>query len=231
MKKTIWLFIFCGTLAAMLAGQNINVYSPRTGDYWVAPEKYTIQWIKTGNMDNYVTIRLRNSSGLVQVLTDKTENDGSFDCFFSNPVPAPGKYYIRIRTLIDGVAGDSGEFAFGPPQNIKITSPMGGEKWTVGSTPKPITWTTENISGKISIDLHQYVKESNGTKYLGTIAENIDSSTGSYSWAGLYGAPRQRALPGYYCVSIQLGRSLKFRRMSKPFFLVNANLGGFQTRN
>jgi hypothetical protein len=98
---------------------------------------------------------------------------------------------------------------------------MGGEKWTIGSTQYPITWTTENISGKIAISLHQYVKEINGTKYLGTIAENIDSSAGSYSWpAGKYGSPSQRALPGDYCVSIQLGRSLQFKRFSKPFSLV-----------
>jgi hypothetical protein len=220
MKKAIWLLIFCGTLGTMLAGQTINVYSPKTGDYWVAPDKYTIKWKATGSMDSFVTIRLRNSSGLVQVLADKTENDGSFDCPFSNPVPAPGKYYIRVRTLSDGVTGDSGEFSFGPPQEFAIASPMGGEKWTIGPTHS-ISWTAKNISGKISISLHQYVKESNGTKYLGTIAENIDSSAGSYSWpAGKYGSPSQKALPGDYCVSIQLGRSLQFKRFSKPFSLV-----------
>lgn len=81
-------------------------------------------------------------------------------------------------------------------QHFSVTSPMGGEKWVVGS-PHPITWTFSGIPGTTKVRLMLF---HNGTK-VGNIAESLAVGTGglgSYAWqTGAYIGGTAPAGDGY----------------------------------
>jgi hypothetical protein len=51
-------------------------------------------------------------------------------------------------------AGTWGLFKWIPSSGITVTSPNGGESWTIGST-KNITWTSSNLTGNVKIELNR----------------------------------------------------------------------------
>jgi subtilisin family serine protease len=56
-----------------------------------------------------------------------------------------------------------------------VLSPNGGESWDLASTEE-ITWTTASVSSPLIIQLYQ------GESFVGKIAQDVDPSTGSYTW-------------------------------------------------
>jgi hypothetical protein len=66
-------------------------------------------------------------------------------------------------------------FWIGPPQ-IRVTSPNGGESWTVGNTEE-ITWLSENFDGT---DVKIEYSTNSGTDWLPVT--NSTPNTGSYFW-------------------------------------------------
>jgi len=63
----------------------------------------------------------------------------------------------------------------GPLGSVSLTSPVGGENWSTGSTQN-ISWTSSNISD-VKLDL----STNNGSSWM-SIAASVPANTGSYSW-------------------------------------------------
>jgi hypothetical protein len=80
----------------------------------------------------------------------------------------------RVYTNVTSNQTDQNYTAALPPA-LALTSPDGGEHWTLGAT-KNITWTASNYTGKVRLVLFK-----SGVK-LGTIFSNISAAPGSYSW-------------------------------------------------
>jgi len=84
-----------------------------------------------------------------------------------------------IKSIPTGIAFWSGRT---PPVqgSITVTSPAGGEEWTIGSA-QSIIWTSTGVTGNVNINL--YRKGS----LLGKIAGNVPVADGAYNWtAGSY---------------------------------------------
>lgn len=63
---------------------------------------------------------------------------------------------------------------------LSLTAPNGGEEWTIGTEYK-ITWTSNQVGGLCDLLLYKKGKP------VGTIAEDLEISAGSYAWkAGDY---------------------------------------------
>jgi hypothetical protein len=60
-------------------------------------------------------------------------------------------------------------------QTITVTSPIGGEDWTLGST-HPITWTSSGVTGNVRIVLYKRATA------VGVIQDNVPAAQGSISW-------------------------------------------------
>ena len=85
-------------------------------------------------------------------------------------------------------------FAFAAAQTIEVTSPKGGESWTLG-TSKIITWTAKGFPANTKARL---VLLLNGAK-VGDVAVNVPIAQGSWTWAkaGYYVGGTAAAGAGY----------------------------------
>jgi len=63
-------------------------------------------------------------------------------------------------------------------QTLTLTSPNGGENWTIGSTAT-ITW---NASGVTTVRLILHKGGTGAVNRLGIIAQGLNAASGSYSW-------------------------------------------------
>jgi hypothetical protein len=77
--------------------------------------------------------------------------------------------YGMAVTGIDAVLGLAGS------ETIQVSSPNGGEGWTVGSTQN-ITWTSSGVIDNVRME----VSTNGGAGYSGIVAST--ANTGSYSW-------------------------------------------------
>ncbi len=63
---------------------------------------------------------------------------------------------------------------FPTPPTLQLTSPNGGQTWQAGTT-NPITWTSTNPSGSVSVEVYR------GGLFLATLA-TVPMTSGSYAW-------------------------------------------------
>ncbi|MCJ7524917.1 MAG: GPI anchored serine-threonine rich family protein [Candidatus Aminicenantes bacterium] len=111
-KKIIFMQIALFFLSALAFSQTIEVTSPHTGDTWYKGQTNTIAWTKTGTMDDFVKIKLRNSTSTAVELDIVTPiaNNGTYSWKIPTSV-APGEYVIRVRVMEGAVYGESGVFS------------------------------------------------------------------------------------------------------------------------
>ena len=159
--------------AKRLPPPEITITSPHLEDKWKQGNTYTIVWTKTGNMNSYVKIRLYQGSTKILGITDKTENDGSYQWTVPSSV-TNGQYTIRVKTIDNKVYDDSDTFTISNA-SITITNPHSGDKWVKGNS-YTIKWTKAgNMNSYVKIRLYQ-----GSTKILG-ITDKTEND-GSYQW-------------------------------------------------
>ncbi|MCK5058031.1 MAG: hypothetical protein KAT34_15360 [Candidatus Aminicenantes bacterium] len=110
-------------------------------------------------------------------------------------------YYLSVydsQTALTNVDSD----LFTPiPGTLRLMSPNGGETWSIGA-PQDITWDTTGVVGNVLIALYK-----DGSP-VGMIADEVDSSTGTYPWtAGSYDGGT--AAPG-------TGYTIKIKEIGMP---------------
>ena len=115
-------------------------------------------------------------------------DDGVWTKYVVDPAcgTAYGQFYkTALTATAQGVYGlwraANGTFMLGvgavsaPSASVTVTSPNGMESWTSGST-RSISWTTDDISGTVDLQLFR------NFALVGTIAQGVPSSSGSYAW-------------------------------------------------
>jgi len=161
-----------GTFA--IAG--FRVTSPNGGEVWTAGTEQTITWNTVGS---YPTVSLQYSldnGGAWNDCAGVVANTGS--CPWMVPNTPSAQCLVRVRDSIDAFPSDASDATFaiiptGSPI-IAVTSPNGGESWSIGST-HDITWTSAGITGDVTIMLYQGVM----SVTLGTAS----AISGVYPWA------------------------------------------------
>ncbi len=154
----------------------LTLISPNGGESWAQGETHSITWNQTG------------LTGAVAVLLNVDGADTAWlgaaaSGQFSWTVPAtltPGSNY-RIHLIY----GDENRFADlsdgtftiavpGDLPTLAVTSPNGGETWTVGQSYS-VTWTETNVTGAVAVLLNV---DSVDTVWLGAAA----ASSEQFSW-------------------------------------------------
>ncbi|MBN2400218.1 MAG: hypothetical protein JXI33_07745 [Candidatus Aminicenantes bacterium] len=95
------------------------------------------------------------------------------DCFRQpSMVAANGMLYLFWRESTGRLALATMPDSAG---SLTLTAPNGGENW-VRTTAQNITWTSNGVSGTVKLLLYQNLT------LIGTIAQDLDVGTGTYSW-------------------------------------------------
>ncbi len=155
----------------------ITVTLPNGGDSWQIGDLRTIQWTSV-NITGTVRIQLNRNypSGTWEMLADTTTNDGSFAWIVAGTASSAAR--MRVLSVLTPTVGDTSNanFSIVAPPSLTVTSPNGGESYTVGSS-HAITWVNNNVNGNIRIELNR--------EYPSGTWETIVASTsnsGTYDW-------------------------------------------------
>jgi hypothetical protein len=142
-----------GTLSIVPRSCILSVTSPAASEQWQEGTEHQILWSST-DCGGRVRIDLVRLDQDCSTLAEETANDGSFAWSATRCGEEEGGYWIRVTDLDSGSSGASmGNFSIVPePCTLELTSPDGGEVWTVG-TEQTILWTQSNCGGPVRIEL------------------------------------------------------------------------------
>lgn len=159
-----------------VAVRSLTVTAPNGGETWLVGVNNSITWTSS-NLSENVKIELNRNypSGGWEMIIASTSNTGTY--VWNVSTPATNAARVRISGITHTSVGDTSNanFTIGQP-GITVTSPNGGEIWTIG-TGHNITWTSLGVSGNVFIDLNRtYPTGSWETLTAST------PNTGSFAW-------------------------------------------------
>ncbi len=159
----------------------ITVTSPNGAESWVIGSSYYITWTSTGSIAN-VRIEYSINGGLTySLITTSTSNTGSYLWTVPNAANLTARIKVsdaaNVSSTFD-VSNANFSIINGSIPTITITSPNGGEEWTLGSI-RTINWTTTNVPA-FNVVIVEYSVTGEGGPYIpiSTFAQN----TGFYQW-------------------------------------------------
>ena len=150
----------------------ITVTSPNGGESWEVGSVHNITWTGTGTVGNVMIDYTTDGGSTWTPIVASTANDGTHP--WAVPSTLSTTYRIRVSET-DGSPTDMSDAVFSivAVPAITVTSPNGGESWSIGSTHN-ILWTCAGISGDVTILLTQGPFEMT----LGT----SPASSGAFTW-------------------------------------------------
>jgi len=194
MKKILVLFSLVVFLFGVISAQTITVTKPSQGDAWNKGTKYNITWTTTGNVYQFVKIRLFNSSATVKEL-DIGASIPTADGIAEWTIPGtvnPGSYVVIVRASNNSTTGISEVFTIAgvaeQEPSISVKEPQLNKDWYMGET-SVIKWDKSGaLTPNVKITLHEQPETqpvmiiTSGASNSGTYPWPIPSSlsTGSY---------------------------------------------------
>jgi archaellum component FlaC len=156
----------------------VRITAPNGGETWPIGTEQNITWTSAGTISDNLTIQYSkdNFGSDIHTITTGQENDGTF------PWTVPDDYSTTVKVrLTDAdrptVTDDSdASFSITYP-TITITSPNGGELWTVDDEEN-ITWTS---IGDVNDNLTIEYSKDNFVSDAHTIATG-EANDGTYAW-------------------------------------------------
>lgn len=180
MKKRLLAF-FLMLVATGFLFATITVTSPNGGESWVPSRYYYVTWTSSGVTGN-VKIELFQFTGIltfVDTINSSIEaSAGSYHWLIPLSTSPAVNYVVKITSLSNSSDYDlsNNYFTITDAPTITVTSPNGGEIWSIGNT-YPITWTSTNLVGTLGIKL---LIGTFGNYY--TVGFPQNATTGSYDW-------------------------------------------------
>ena len=150
------------------------VLSPNGGEAWTIGLSYDIRWTSK-DINSPVKIELSRDGGKqFAVISDGTENTGSFNWIAT--LPMSDSCLVKISAL-DGSSSDvsDGFFSITSNPTLVVQVPNGGENWMVDSQQQFI-WSSNFNSGLVKIQ----ITRDNGVTWK-TITESTEDD-GSFDW-------------------------------------------------
>ncbi|MGV3719376.1 MAG: pre-peptidase C-terminal domain-containing protein [Actinomycetota bacterium] len=133
-----------------LPPSSITVTSPNGGESFVAGSTQTISWSSSNVVGNVQLEYSTDGGSTWTTITANTANDGSEGWNVPNIGTVQGR--VRVSALTASVSDTSNSnFTILLP-TITVTSPNGGEAFPV-STAQTISWTSNNLSGNVKLEL------------------------------------------------------------------------------
>jgi subtilase family serine protease len=159
-----------------IAARTITVLQPNGGELLILSEPYSVRWSAPYLAEN-VKIEVHRSfpTGDWEVLAASAPNSGEWTWQVNGPNVVSGR--IRITGVTHTGVSDmsDGDFTTGV-RSITLSSPQGGESWMVGQY-RTITWTQQNLTGLLAIDLNRAYPTGAWETIDGAVA-----NVGSYTW-------------------------------------------------
>lgn len=114
------LFLLMGNSLSYAA--SLTITTPKPNVTWLKNAPHKVTWVKSGNQNNTVKIRLTNVPGTsnVKLISNGTANSGSYTIaknIFADV--ADGSYRIKVVTLDNQVQGLSGVFKISQPPALE----------------------------------------------------------------------------------------------------------------
>src|SRR3989338_8484847 len=156
----------------------LTLTSPVGGESWVVGDDHGITWTKTGTMGN---VKIEYSTDGGATYPNLITPDGgvpSYGSPFNWTIPDAigNRVRVRVSLLSDAsVKSDSANFSI--KGGLALTSPAGGETWTVEDV-HPITWTKVGSVGNLKIEY----STDGGVTFTNTIAASVPSSDLTFDW-------------------------------------------------
>ncbi len=138
----------------ILPTPTLTLLSPNGGESWPVGTEQQIQWSSTnltGNVDlEYST----DGFGVTHSIVSSTQNDGSHP--WTIPNDPSTNVLVRVSSSVTPTISDTNDSAFTitappPPPSITLTSPNGGESWTVGAEEQ-LQWSSANLTGDVKLE-------------------------------------------------------------------------------
>jgi len=153
---------------------SLSLTSPAGGESWTVGTSHNITWTSSG----VTNVKLESSADGGTTWSDIIASTAASANSYAWTVPSTAgtNYKVRISD-VDGkaTAVTSAAFTLAAAPVLAITSPVGGESWTV-ATSQNITWTNTNVA---NVKL-EYSTDS-GTNWT-TIIASTAASAGTYAW-------------------------------------------------
>jgi len=158
--------------------ESLTVVKPNGGESWPIGSTQNIAWTSQ-NTSGMVNIELSRDNGASwEIVKSDVVDTGAGAAAWSVTGPASAACLVRISD-VDGSPTDNSDALFSiveaPTPAITVTAPNGGETW-ITATHQNITWTSENTSGAVKIDLSRDA----GASWESLTANTADD--GSFAW-------------------------------------------------
>ncbi len=173
---------FDAFVAKLSTAPALTATAPNGGEHWTLGSTKAITW----NAENYAgTVRLVLFKGGIRfgnIATGLAAASGSYSwtvgqTYDHGAAPAGSDYRFYLRSS-DNTLIDPSDFRFSliSPSQLMVTSPNGGENWSIGSS-HAITWKAQSgVTGTVRLVLFK-----NAAK-IGQIATGINVADKSYTW-------------------------------------------------
>jgi surfactin synthase thioesterase subunit len=150
----------------------ISVTTPNGGESWQAGTTKSILW--TDNIAENITIDLYKGGSFHSIISTSTASDGTRNWSIPFALESGTDYSVKITSVSNPGTFDFSDANFTIVGNqVTVTSPNGGEDWTIGD-PHLITWT-DNLTGSVEIQLLK------GAVFFSSINTST-ASDGEYTW-------------------------------------------------
>ena len=157
---------------------SLNLTAPNGGEVWIVNSHHNITWTKNGSIP-LVKLEYSTNGGSSYPNTIVGSIDAALGTYdWTIPDAISNQVKVKVTDTSDSTVYDSSDNNFFIKGALVLTSPNGGEQWTVG-TGQNITWSRTGSIANVKLE---YSKNSGGT-FPFEITASTDASTGSYSWA------------------------------------------------
>ncbi len=155
----------------------IEIYTPDPGAHFVSNNDVNIRWQASGG--GSVSVLLLKANALVDTITAKTENDG----YYWWPAGTMGTqsgddFALRVASTSSAACADTVPISLTNTVGCVLTLTVDPDTTLVAGQDFLITWTGENTSGRVDLELWEGSLEE---ELVAVIAPNINNS-GSYLW-------------------------------------------------
>jgi hypothetical protein len=164
----------------------ITVTSPNGGETWVAGTAHPVTW-QYASLAGHVRVSLVTNNAGDEIVIAPQVPIAAGNFLWNIPANfQTGSYLVHVVWITDLTVyfGDVSDGAFSivagnppPPQPLVLTSPNGGEIWSIGQT-YPITWTWQNLDCPVTLHL----TGTNSATPTTLIAAGIPVTEGVFQW-------------------------------------------------